>query len=399
MNRHTEPAEPNKLRTVNEANYSPNDRPHWSPRPWQQEQLFFNASLYFEDILTHIAKAQSSIIIETYIFDYDKLGKRLINALLVAHQRGVSIRVLMDGVGSSTDSDRTAAALESHGIPVKIFRPLPWHIYHYRRALKSGNLINKLLYFARRINQRNHRKQIIIDNRYLWSGSLNISLKHLSTNAGGEGWQDYGVRVSGEHISTLADQFDDVWHRRPIRLGRGVFQYCWHTLSTWSRTRKNQLLLRRINQAKQHILIVNAYFAPASAIIRALKQARLRGVDVQILVAGISDIRLFPLLTASYYADLLKSDIKIFEYQPGFLHAKALLIDDFALLGSTNFNHRSYLHDQELDIVLTDPASLSQLKEQIHHDRLASTEIIFNANKGWRWKMLGWLPRLLRYWM
>lgn len=366
---------------------------------WKEETLFFQADIYLQDILRHIDTAQQSIIVETYIFDYDDVGKQLIEHLVKAQARGVNVRVLMDGVGSSHDADRTAQALEHQGVPVKIYRPLPWQIYHYKRALTRGNLINKLLYFIRRINQRNHRKQLIIDNQQLWSGSLNISQKHLPRSQGGDGWQDYGVKVSGANVAAMAGQFDDLWFRRPIRLSRGLFRTYWDTLSQWSRKRRNQLLLHKINAAHERIYIVNAYFAPASNIIKALKQARYRGVDVQILVTARSDIKLFPLLTASYYADLLQAGIRVYEYQPGFLHAKALLIDQFALIGSTNFNHRSYLHDQELDIVLSKAQSIAALEQQFYRDRLASQEVLFNANKGWRWKILGHLPRLLRYWM
>lgn len=366
---------------------------------WEQETLFFLADKYLQDIFEHIDAAEHSIIIETYIFDYDEVGKQLIKHLVRAQARGVKVRVLMDGVGSSSDGDRTAQALEQQGIPVKIYRPLPWQTYHYKRALTHGNLINKLLYFIRRINQRNHRKQLIIDNRLLWSGSLNISQKHLPRNQGGEGWQDYGVKVSGTNVEVMAGQFDDLWYRRPIRLSSGLFRTYWDTLSKWSRKRRNQLLLHKINAASQRILIVNAYFAPASKIIRALKLARQRGVEIQILVTARSDISFFPLLTASYYSDLLQAGIRVYEYQPGFLHAKALLIDQFALIGSTNFNHRSYLHDQELDIILTQPESIDALERQFYRDQLASEEVLFNANKGWRRKILGHLPRLLRYWM
>ncbi|BFM16072.1 phospholipase D-like domain-containing protein [Maricurvus nonylphenolicus] len=370
-----------------------------SGHAWEEETLFFQAEDYLQDILKHIDAAKQSIIVETYIFDFDEVGKRLIQHLVKAQARGVKVRVLMDGVGSGSDGDRTAQALEHQGVPVKIYRPLPWQTYHYKRALTRGNLINKLLYFIRRINQRNHRKQLIIDNQLLWSGSLNISQKHLPIKLGGEGWQDYGVKVSGANVAIMAGQFDDVWFRRPIRLSRNLFGAYWDTLSQWSRKRRNQQLLHNINAARQRIYIVNAYFAPASKIIKALKQARNRGVDVQILVTARSDIKLFPLLTASYYADLLEAGIRVYEYQPGFLHAKALLIDQFALIGSTNFNHRSYLHDQELDIILSKAQSITALEQQFYRDQLASQEVLFNANKGWRWKILGHLPRLLRYWM
>lgn len=371
----------------------------WQPAPWQTEQLYFNSLNYFADILAQIDQAQHNIIIESYIFDCDDLGKKIINALALAHQRGVYVRVLMDGIGSSTDGYRAAAELEAHSIDVKIYRPLPWRIFDYNRGIHKGSIANKLLSSIRRINQRTHRKLIIIDNTWLWSGSLNISQRHLPLAAGGEGWKDYGVGVCGKHIQAITEQFDDFWLRRPIRTNPSLFRYYWNTYSSWSRIRKNRLLLEKIEQAQDRILITSAYFAPSTKIIRALKRARRRQVDIQILVTAKSDVHLFPLLTASYYADLLRAGIHIYEYQPCMLHAKALLIDDFCLIGSTNFNHRSFLHDRELDIVLTQPESLQQLQNQFMLDRADSVEVTLSPDRVWRWRLLGWLPRLLRYWL
>lgn len=366
---------------------------------WDTEQLFFSGTAFFDDLLSHIAMARYSISIETYIFDHDVLGLRVVEALRQANRRGVRIRVLMDGVGTYINGAQMADALEEAGIDVKIFRPLPWQIHHYRRSSRQGNAINKLLYFISRINQRDHRKVYIIDNSVLWSGSFNISACHLPVTAGGQNWRDYGVRVTGANVHHLSAQFDDYWLRRPPDLGKGLFRSYWHTLSDWSRRRRNQLLLHKIQHAQQRIWLVAAYFAPAASVVEALQDADRRGVDVKILVAGKSDIPLFPLLTATYYADLLKAGVEVFEYTASVLHAKALLIDDFCLVGSTNFNHRSYLHDLELDIVVDQPASLAALEQQMIADRASSIRINdqLHGTRYWRW--LGWLPRLLRYWM
>lgn len=366
---------------------------------WDSEQLFFEADTYYEDLLTHIHNARHNIIIETYIFDYDAIGRRFIDALAEARNRGVNVRVMMDGAGTYEQGHRTATALESAGIEVKIFRPLPWQIHHYQRAVKQGKWSDKLLYFLTRINQRNHRKLFMVDNHWLWSGSLNISRSHLSREAGGDGWRDYGVRVSGGMITDIASQFDDYWYRRPRRPLRHLFGYYWNTLSDWTRVRRNQLLLEHISQAEQRIWLVAAYFAPARSVVRALLAARARGVDVKITVAGKSDVFFFPLLTATYYADLLKNGIEVYEYQQSVLHAKALIIDELHLVGSTNFNHRSYLHDLELDIELRDHTSQQTLRDQMQSDQQHSLRIGQQIERHRRWRYLGWLPRLLRYWL
>jgi cardiolipin synthase len=372
-----------------------------SHQGWQQEQLFSSAEAFYSALLASIASAQHTIELETYIFDYDQVGKQVVKSLIAAHHRGVKIRVLMDAVGSYQSSSEAAQRLEQAGISVKLFHPLPWQINHYHRAAtRQGKLIDQFLYFLSRINQRDHRKLCIIDKEQLWTGSLNITQKHLLRENGGEGWRDYGVNTSGPLVAELEAHFDALWNRRKIIRKEGLFQHYWHNYDLWSRRRKNQLLLRQIRDAKSRIWIVSAYFAPASSIIRALKEARQRHIDIKILVPSHSDIGLFPFLTATYYSDLIQSGMDIYEYQPGVLHAKALFIDDHCMIGSTNFNHRSFLHDLELDISLTRLKSKRTLESFFKSDLADSIRITPDKPKyGIYGKFIGTLARVLRYWM
>lgn len=367
---------------------------------WQEEQVFCHAGRYFDGLIHDIHSAHSSIVLETYIFSYDALGKQIISALGNAVNRGVRVRVLMDGAGSSESGHLSAQALEQQGVAVKIFRPLPWNTRHFRHAVKRGSALTKFFYFLRKINQRDHRKLCIIDNHCLWSGSLNISVKHLPVSVGGEGWRDYGVRVTGSSILEAANHFDYLWFRKPERLGRGFFRFYLNNLTELARQHKNKLLVHKIHQARYRIWIASAYFSPSNRVINALRKASRRKVDIRIIVPARSDVRFFPLLTATYYADLLKSGIRVFEYLPGMLHAKVLLIDDFCLVGSTNFNHRSFLHDLELDIVLHTRSAKTFIESSFQDDLEDSTEI---SHKNIHWIKqvinLGWLPRLLRYWL
>lgn len=368
---------------------------------WQEESLYNSAETFFSALLQNLSNAQVSIDLETYIFNYDSLGKQVVQALQQAQRRGVTVRVLMDGVGSYRSGSKAAEALEQSGIAVKIFHPLPWQIDHYARAAqKRGDMLDKLLFFISRINQRDHRKLCIVDHQQLWSGSFNISQSHLSLEAGGEGWHDYGVSTSGSLVAEVGQHFDSLWNRRKHLNNEGVFRYYWHNYGLWSRRRKNQLLLRHIRKASQRIWIVSAYFAPSTSVVRALIAARKRGVEVKIIVPSHSDVGFFPFLTATYYADLLKAGIRLFEYQPGILHAKYLGVDDLHLIGSTNFNHRSFLHDLELDISLHQPQSKRQLCAFFEEDLSQSIEVsLEHSNNKFSERWLGLLARVLRYWM
>lgn len=367
---------------------------------WHTEKLYDQAEPYFDELIDSIERAQTSVDVEFYIFQYDALGKRIIDALDRAVCRDVEVRVLIDGIGSSETAQQTIATMMGAGIAVKIFHPLPWQLQRHSWSIKQGSSLGKLFYLIRTINQRDHRKLCIVDNQTLWTGSLNISQKHLPTDAGGEHWRDYGIAITGPGVAEITENFNALWHHQRPRLRHGFFKYHWNNLTALARRRKNRLLVEKITSAKRRIWIISAYFSPSSRVLKALENAATKNLDIRLLVPQKSDIHFFPLLTATYYSDLLKSGIRVFEYGPRFLHAKALLLDDFCLIGSTNFNHRSYLHDLELDIVLQSDHSKELLESFFLKDLEHSTEITLeDIGFGKRLIWLGWIPRLLRYWM
>lgn len=367
---------------------------------WEDEVLFDQAAPFFEQLIDSINQARLSVWLEFYIFSYDNLGKRVIQALHRAVERGVEVRVLIDGIGSSETSDQSLKAMSDAGIAVKIFHPLPWQLNKHRWSLSPGSSLGKLFYLIRAINQRDHRKLCIVDHQTLWTGSFNISQKHLNEEAGGENWRDYGLRVTGTGVAEIAENYAALWQYQRPKLRHGLFKYYWNNLNALARRRKNRLLVEHIRSAQQRIWITSAYFSPSPRVLKALKQAGRRNLDIRLLVPKKSDVRFFPLLTASYYSDLLRSGIRVYEYGPRFLHAKALLLDAFCLVGSTNFNHRSFLHDLELDIVLHTDGSKQQLEACFLHDLNQATEVRLE-DIGFRRRLawLGWIPRLLRYWM
>ena len=165
------------------------------------------------------------------------------------------------------------------------------------------------------------------------------------------------------------------------------------------RKRRNELVSNRISNAQQRITILTAYFSPSGAILGALAAACARGVEVSLIIGKKSDVHLSRLLISTYYADLLKMGVRVFEYQTGILHAKVMLIDDECIIGSSNLNHRSYYHDLELDVILTTPSAISTIQANLTSDLLCSSEVKLPQLAGInKIKMFGWLPRLFRYW-
>ena len=373
---------------------------HWQDQLWSEEQLFTQSAHFFQSMMEGIDSAAESIILATYIFDWDILGQQVVHHLGNARARGVDIRVLLDGVGSMQGAEQVIKALTRFDIAVRIYHPLPWQRENYRYALRRGSWIGNFITCLLKINQRHHAKLCIVDRAQLWSGSQNISASHLDKSSGGQGWHDYGIKVRGNAVDKAAQLFDDLWNYRKPKLGRGLFDHYWNNLSAITRQQKNHLLAKKIASAKHTVWIINPYFSPTRTIIRALRTASAAGVDVRIIVPNQSDIDFFPLLTATYYDELIKSSVRIFEYLPSILHAKLLLVDEFRLIGSTNLNHRSLLHDLEFDIVLESDAVIAQTKEQFLIDQQQCREITRDdvALFGWR-RLLGWLPWLLRYWL
>ncbi|MEX1032465.1 MAG: phospholipase D-like domain-containing protein [Cellvibrionaceae bacterium] len=374
--------------------------PAWQDNAWYDEQLFADNDLYFDALLASIDHAQHDIVLATYIFELDALGREVIDRLAQARARRVRVRVLFDGVGSMEAADKIAHKLEEADIPVKIYHPLPWQPESYRRGLRHSSWLGSLVLSMLKINQRHHAKICIVDNFILWCGSQNISADHLSETRGGSGWRDYGAKVSGGNVEAVADTFDDLWEYRRPRIGRGLFHYYWNNLTELSRQRKNRLMAQRIANARQRVWIVNPYFSPTRTIIRAIIRASARGADVRLIVPHKSDLEFFPLLTATYYEELIRNEVRIFEYLPSILHGKLLIVDDFCLIGSTNLNHRSLLHDVEFDIILDHSQSLLTAEQLFLTDQNKSREVKAKYVRllGQR-RWLGWIPWLIRYWL
>ena len=366
---------------------------------WHSESVFDNADRYFDELLGEIHQAKLSIELETYIFDLDALGFRFIEALIAASQRGVQVRVLIDGFGSRESLDYLLHKIQPSLTHLRVYHPLPWYFRAHPWSINQQPTLSKFGYLIARLNQRDHRKLCVIDQQSAWVGSFNISITHLSTLHGGDNWRDYGVRVTGEGVSRLSRNFDNLWFQRKPVPQRGFLKQYISNLSPLTRRLRQEHLVSLIDHSQQRLWITNAYFAPSARILKALKQACQRGVDVRLIVAEKSDVIFFPTLTATYYGDLLRYGVKVYAYHRRILHAKVMLMDQEALVGSTNFNQRSFLHDLELDLVLNQTESIAQLERCFNDDADQSFAIDTEQLKKYqtsRW--FGWLPRLFRYW-
>lgn len=364
--------------------------------------LVFRPDAYFDGLLSDIDNACSEVILETYIFRLDEVGRAFVKSLQNACKRGVRVRLLIDGVGSYIDTTKLVRLLESERCEIKIFHPLPWDFKVFRNALSAGQHYSALLFNIARINRRNHRKLCIIDRSVAWLGSFNITADHYNRNLhlSGDNWHDTGLRTSGSTVGILLNNFDQVWQRKGESRRHRTRQFL--AFSTIRGRKRSALaLLDHLRSAVRRIEITNAYFNPSNRVLKILRQAAENGVAVKVIVPARSDIFFFPELSRTYYADLLNAGIRVYEYQNSVLHSKTMLIDDAVVIGSTNLNYRSFIHDLELDAMIDDPKMIEKMEQRFEQDLQQCIEVTL---QNWRkypllLKWLAWIPRLLRYWL
>ncbi len=346
---------------------------------WEEEHILLQADHYYNDIIAAFAQAKHSIDVEVYIYKADAIGTRIMAALCDAAKRGVRVRLLTDGFGSIDLSQNFTNQLIQCGGEHRTYHPL-WRIW----------LINK----------RTHRKLIIVDQSRAWIGSMNITMDHMLTTQGGHGWRDLAVRVIGAlGLQVLSNDFEYTWSGKrdkttptpnapQVRLNSTALQ----------RIAAARTLITMINNAQHRIWITSAYFVPRSIVMNAIRKAARRGVDVRVLIPGESDVFFMPWATHAYSLILAAGKTKIYAFKPSMLHTKAILLDQTAIVGSTNLNHRSFIHDLEADVVLLHPATIKTLEDRFKEDlslsELQTSEVL--SRRGWTLRVLARLLNFFR---
>ncbi len=366
-----------------------------------KETVFAEAGQYFTALMQDIDQAATHIDFETYIFDLDPLGRKVAEHLAAAGRRGVLVRLLLDGAGSSIASGTLARQLSSAGAQVRIYNPLPWNIRHWKWTVPTLPWLTKFQRLMVSMHSRNHRKICMIDHRITWIGSFNVSQGHLPKTQGGEDWCDTALRLEGIDMEHLLHAFNSAWSNEGSLIPLRIFSPTSIRSNHMHRRELRRDLLKRIAQTHSRIWITNAYFVPIASILRYLKKAARRGVDVRILLPGNSDLFFMPWASAVFYQALLKAGVRIYEYKSGILHAKIMILDDWITVGSSNMDYLSFFRNLEAEIVVSLPETKKTIADQFLNDLTHAEELTIDdcPQRPWWKKLFGYLLLNIKRWL
>ena len=331
--------------------------------PCHRFEWFGTGRQFLRSQLEAIGSAEREIQLEMYLFTDTAVGRDFRDALAAAVERGVTVALLVDGVGSARLPDDFFGPLIAVGGEQKWFnRPRPG-----RWAL------------------RNHRKVLLVDQARAFVGGCNISDEYDGDGVE-QGWRDGGVAVEGPLVAALNREFTAQWQR--AGLPRWRLMRSGYAEAVGSRLDLQALFIRPgfgasplrtslredLEQA-QNVAITSAYFLPTHRLREQIVRADQRGARVRLLLAGKSDVRLMSLATQSLYRGLVQSGVEVFEYQPQSLHAKTMVLDDIVYIGSSNLDPRSLRINFEIMLRIKDPTLAAVARAQFEADLLHSRAV------------------------
>ncbi|NYS26777.1 cardiolipin synthase [Rhodobacteraceae bacterium 2376] len=321
-------------------------------------QTLSNGDEIFPAMIDAIVAAQDSINFETYVYWDGSIAEQFARALMERARAGVEVRVMLDWVGSQPMDMSLIHGMEAAGVQVVRFRPVRW-------------------YTLNRINNRTHRKLLIVDGRVGFTGGVGIGDQWLGDARNPAEWRELHFRVTGPVVAAMQGAFVSNWVEDTGEIlqgpryfpelapeGETVAQLV--LSATGSRNYMHMMLMTAFAGAENHIRIATPYMVPDDVAKAQLLQARERGVEVEIIVPGEHmDKDMVRNASRHFWGPLLEAGVRIHEYQPTFMHAKLIVIDEvFASVGSTNFDERSFRLNDEANLNVFDP---DFAREQIGH--------------------------------
>ena len=332
-------------------------------------KLLINGDEKFPTLLKALANAKSHIHLEYYIYEDDITGNQIGEILIKKAQEGVEVRFMYDDFGSHSLSSSFIQKLDAAGVKTAPFYKIKWYL------------------FANRINYRNHRKIIIIDGVIGFIGGVNMSDKYRNDldTINHLFWRDTHLMINGQATTRLQNLFicdwnfcsneqlayNDVYFPN-VEIQQAVEGEVVQIVSSGPDSPQPFIfysLLQAISVAKKSIYITTPYFIPGESLMDALIIAIHGGLDVKVIVPGISDSKMVNAAASAYYTELLKCGAKIYQYNKGFVHAKTIVIDDdLAIIGSANMDYRSFDLNFEVNAMVYSKTIAKQLTTAFGED-------------------------------
>jgi cardiolipin synthase A/B len=337
-------------------------------------EVLQNGDGYFPRLLADITAARETVHIESYIWWDGVMPRHLAQLLAQKARQGVEVRLLVDASGGHKMSDETEKVMTDGGVHVAKFHPL--------RLKNLG-----------RLNNRDHRKQVIIDGHIGYIGGYGIADEWTGNAQDKNHWRDTGLRVEGPIVNHLQGAFCENWIEQTgeVPAGEKYFKrlppsgktpaHLAYTSPIGSVSSVQVLYYLAIKAARHEIIIENPYLLPDQDAIDAMVEAVHRGVSVKILVpaTGATDSPIVQHASHHHFGTLLKGGIRVFEYQPTLSHQKLMVVDGlWACVGSTNFDDRSFQLNDEITMGVVDANIAGQLTAAFEEDVLKSRERHFD---------------------
>jgi cardiolipin synthase len=352
-----------------------------------------NGDEIFPAMLEAIRGATQTISFETYIYWSGRIGREFAEALAARAEAGVKVHVLLDWVGAGKMDDELLTLMEDAGVEVLKYHPLRW-------------------YNLGRLNNRTHRKLLVVDGRIGFTGGVGIADEWLGNAEDPDHWRDSHYRVVGPAVAQMQAAFMDNWiktnalvlHGEPYfpaldTAGPHLAQVFTSSAGEGSESVRLMYLLS-IASARKSIRLSASYFVPDSLSVATIVSARERGVAVEIVVpGGHIDSKVTRKASRGLWGPLLEAGVRIYEYQPTMYHCKVMIVDDaWVSVGSTNFDNRSFSLNDEANLNILDPEFAAEQSKVFEADRALSREITLEAwrRRPWQEKVKEWAAGLLR---
>jgi cardiolipin synthase len=343
-------------------------------------EILADGSRFYPAMLDAIRSARETINMECYIFKKGKIGTEFVDALAERARAGVRVTLVMDAIGSFGAFRKAAGPLREAGCRVEPYQKITW--------FRLG-----------RINNRTHRELLVVDGRIAFVGGAGVADWWAGPMHGKPMWRDMMARVEGPVVSQIQGIAAENWLECCVEILTGPETYKEHAKadgvsafalksSPADRSTVSRVLFQTLVEgANQRCRISTPYFLPDKAFRAALIRTARRGVQISVVVPGAgTDQRWVRLASRRMLGSLLEAGIRVFEYTPGMIHVKMLVVDDlWSAIGTTNLDNRSFEHNDEMNLTMRDPAIAARLSADNDADIARSLEITLEA---WRHRPL-----------